>query len=186
MSSFNTAPLDPIFWLHHANIDRLWVVWLKRDSKQANPTMAAWLTGVPFSFHDASGSVVSMTPSQVLDTRNTLLDYMYEDESDPLPAAGPAVAPLAARPTMEIPRIPEMVGASDTQQPIALGQQGSSVQFALQTPKGPALALDAVAPTVPREVHLNIENITATGRPIESYEVYVNLPDGMHPRITPS
>jgi tyrosinase len=25
MSGFATAPLDPIFWLHHANIDRLWV-----------------------------------------------------------------------------------------------------------------------------------------------------------------
>src|SRR5262249_6267730 len=23
----DTAALDPIFWLHHANIDRLWTVW---------------------------------------------------------------------------------------------------------------------------------------------------------------
>ena len=32
------SPLDPIFWLHHANIDRLWKVWTGR-----NPTQAAWL-----------------------------------------------------------------------------------------------------------------------------------------------
>ena len=31
MSMPITAALDPIFWLHHANIDRLWSVWL-RDS----------------------------------------------------------------------------------------------------------------------------------------------------------
>jgi hypothetical protein len=24
------AALDPIFWLHHANVDRLWEVWLQR------------------------------------------------------------------------------------------------------------------------------------------------------------
>ncbi len=29
MSNPCTAALDPIFWLHHANIDRLWEVWLK-------------------------------------------------------------------------------------------------------------------------------------------------------------
>jgi tyrosinase len=28
MSSFDTAARDPIFWLHHANIDRLWEAWL--------------------------------------------------------------------------------------------------------------------------------------------------------------
>lgn len=27
MSSIPTAPADPIFWMHHANIDRLWWVW---------------------------------------------------------------------------------------------------------------------------------------------------------------
>ena len=29
MGSFYTAGLDPLFWLHHANIDRLWEVWLQ-------------------------------------------------------------------------------------------------------------------------------------------------------------
>ena len=28
MSAFATAAQDPIFWLHHANIDRLWEAWL--------------------------------------------------------------------------------------------------------------------------------------------------------------
>ena len=31
MGSFFTAGLDPIFWLHHANLDRLWQVWLELD-----------------------------------------------------------------------------------------------------------------------------------------------------------
>ena len=79
MRNFTKAPLDAIFWSHHCNIDRLWKVWL-RQSGRANPTAAAWLTGTSFSFHDASGSPVTMTSSQVLNTRPAPLDYIYEDE----------------------------------------------------------------------------------------------------------
>ena len=38
MGSFYTAGLDPLFWLHHANIDRLWEVWLSLDSGHVNPS----------------------------------------------------------------------------------------------------------------------------------------------------
>src|SRR5579872_6875584 len=49
MSSFTTAPLDPIFWLHHANIDRLWEVWRKRSPAHQIPNDNAWL-GQRFEF----------------------------------------------------------------------------------------------------------------------------------------
>jgi tyrosinase len=41
MSGFNTAARDPIFWLHHANIDRLWEAWLALED-HANPTGSRW------------------------------------------------------------------------------------------------------------------------------------------------
>jgi hypothetical protein len=31
------APVDPIFWLHHANVDRLWDIWTRRE-RQAGRT----------------------------------------------------------------------------------------------------------------------------------------------------
>ncbi len=34
------APIDPIFWLHHANVDRLWDLWARRERK-------AGRTGLP-------------------------------------------------------------------------------------------------------------------------------------------
>lgn len=40
MSSLPTAPADPIFWMHHANIDRLWWQWHQSPSGQGqNPTL---------------------------------------------------------------------------------------------------------------------------------------------------
>jgi tyrosinase len=80
MGNFTRAPLDPIFWVHHCNIDRLWEVWVQ---SHVNPTDSAWLNQ-SFSFHDATGAAVTMTPAQVVDTRDEPLSYMYDDIKNPL------------------------------------------------------------------------------------------------------
>ncbi len=92
MTDPNTAALDPIFWLHHANIDRLWEVWTHRDPTFTDPADAAWLTDVPFVLHDATGAVVTFTPSQMLDPKTVRHGYQYDDISDPLAAPAPAAA----------------------------------------------------------------------------------------------
>jgi tyrosinase len=40
MNNTSTSPTDPIFWLHHAEIDRLWQIW-----RETNPTPMPLLTG---------------------------------------------------------------------------------------------------------------------------------------------
>jgi tyrosinase len=35
--AFNSSPNDPVFFLHHANIDRLWEVWMQRHGKVYAP-----------------------------------------------------------------------------------------------------------------------------------------------------
>ena len=40
MNNTSTSPTDPVFWLHHAEVDRLWAIFRK-----ANPTPAPPLTG---------------------------------------------------------------------------------------------------------------------------------------------
>jgi len=63
MGDPETAALDPIFWLHHANIDRLWEVWTHRNPSFVDPTNATWLTGLSFELHDRAGAIQSYTPS---------------------------------------------------------------------------------------------------------------------------
>ena len=66
MGGFDTAGLDPIFWLHHANIDRLWDVWLGQPGR-ANSTEAAWLTGLTFKFHDENAVPLTQDSKDVTD-----------------------------------------------------------------------------------------------------------------------
>jgi tyrosinase len=44
MSDPGLAGLDPIFYLHHANIDLMWAVW-NENSANTNPTAPNWLNG---------------------------------------------------------------------------------------------------------------------------------------------
>jgi tyrosinase len=136
MSEFYTAALDPIFWLHHCNIDRLWEVWLRRDPHHTNPAELPWLTAVPFELHDATGAIVSMIPSQVTDTTASPLLYDYEDVSDPL--GGPPTPPTDAAKiaVMEEVSMPEMVGA--TEQPLTLRGEPVTAAVPVNEPTGPA------------------------------------------------
>jgi len=172
MSQFNTAGLDPVFWLHHCNIDRLWSVWRTQSPPRPDPTDAAW-RNMTFEFHDGTGAPVQFTCAQVVNTEAAPLNYRYEGV--PAPEGRPAVEGIAV--AME-PPMPEMVGA--TQQPVVLQGRPAEARVAITPPTGPARrATESLGE--PPEVYLNIENVTGQGGPV-TYAVYLNLPTGADPR----
>jgi hypothetical protein len=69
------AARDPIFWLHHSNMDRLWEEWRALGQGRANPTNDVWLSQ-GFTFYDENKKRISITVRQMLDIR--VLDYHYE------------------------------------------------------------------------------------------------------------
>ncbi len=75
-----TAALDPLFFIHHANIDRLWQVWLNRGNGRCNPTELSdeewWKTS--YNFYDENGALVSMTGGKIVEITNNLLPYKYD------------------------------------------------------------------------------------------------------------
>jgi tyrosinase len=169
MSAFDTAPLDPVFWMHHANIDRLWVEWLNQDGR-ANPAESAW-ADEPFDFHDEAGSPVRMTSADVVDT--AALGYEYEEVAVPaLLGGGGSGVPPAPPPE----RPPELVGA--TEAPLTLEGRPERVAIPLSEPAGPALLASGGEPT---RVYVNVEGIRGERNPGLSYAVYVNLPDDQDP-----
>ena len=90
MTNPDTAALDPIFWLHHANIDRLWKIWLKQTppprapaDQFKDPTDTAWLNGPrdrKFVMPKPDGTEYIFTSHDVTDTTAPLLDYIYEED----------------------------------------------------------------------------------------------------------
>src|SRR5690606_27997531 len=83
MSDPGTAALDPIFYLHHCNIDRMWASW-NADGNQ-NPTDQNWLKGPAasgereFIMPLSNGTPFRYTPEDV--TSMDQMDYDYESLS---------------------------------------------------------------------------------------------------------
>jgi tyrosinase len=175
MADPDTAAQDPIFWLHHANIDRLWVLWNRNGN--ANTTDPQWLSQ-SFSFFDEHGAGVSMTATQVLDTVADL-GYTYDQfvsgpsPSPPAPSGGGHAPAAAARFSESLTRAPELVASLD--QPLQLTGASANVELSFDQ-RATQAALSNIG-TTPR-VLLQIDNIAAERHPGTVYGVYVDLPAG--------
>lgn len=170
MSGFHTAGLDPIFYLHHCNLDRLWKVWLRLGSGRSNPTSELWLTRLTFPFRDADGRDVEMTCREVVDTQAALLDYRYDDDEPALEAiGGEHRGPMARK------RMPEMIGA--TESPLVLG---TGLERAMvSTIATEASGLESVGGE-PARMFLHLENLTCD-RSGPAYDVFLGLKQGDDP-----
>ncbi len=184
MASFDTAALDPIFWLHHANLDRLWEEWRRQPSSGhppgSNPTDPAWLT-MKFDFVNESGAALQMAVADVLDIEGQL-SYTYSHlpaphRTAPAPAPPERIAMVADEANPEHP--PEMIGASE--EPVTLAGPTTGASIAVSPPSGPA-ALAAGTGEGPSATYLNVENVRGEANPGLLYGVYMNLPEGEAPQ----
>jgi tyrosinase len=166
-----TAALDPIFWLHHCNIDRLWELWRNRGPQFQDPTAPTWQTGVAFDMHDGDGAPFTFTCDQMLDTTQVLHGYRYDTVPVALPSAIPD--PTEEETIMMAAKTPDLVGATDA--PIDLNETVARGVLSVEPARSPAMMAEAVAPAQPT-VYLNLENVTGTGTPAD-FEVFVDLPD---------
>ena len=173
------AARDPIFWLHHSNIDRLWTRWLTQPGR-SNPADDRWLT-FTFTLVDARGDLIQMVVREVLDSI-TQLQYRYDDQAEP--AGIPSPEPVA-----------EAVGASaggggsagsgpaeDSGRQEVAATEGVTLRGATETVSAPipadAPALAAAAPPgAGRHVTLEIEGVEYVKNPGIVYDVYLNLPE---------
>lgn len=79
--SNNLSPVDPIFFLHHANMDRLWTVWTQRQRAAGlpiEPTGAdrdLFMAEPLLFFVDAEGKSVSATAADYFGTEAFNYDY---------------------------------------------------------------------------------------------------------------
>ena len=188
MGDPGTAAEDPIFWLHHCNIDRLWWAWQKKHS---NPNASSWKKP-KFTFFDVGGKTVTKSSADVEDTVKQL-HYTFKVPAraaavaaKPIkrsaPAAWPSPWPKPAAGAKERRAVTskkepvrEMVGA--TAQPVRL--TGAPVRVKVPIDQRTASAIGRTVPESMREhrAFVELENVDAARNPGTVYGVYVNLPD---------
>lgn len=192
----DTAALDPVFWLHHANVDRLWEVWLKRSSTNLNPADENWLAGPAdrrFTLPWPDGSTWTYAAGDVLDTTSARLDYVYESTADPFGGADLLAARLErlGAPADKVNATileasvadtgSELIGASEP----GIRVTGDPVEARLRVDPDAAgrtmrsLQVESgnleAAPAQPDRVFLNLENVRGINDAAVLY-VYVSHP----------
>jgi tyrosinase len=171
MGSVATAANDPIFWLHHGNIERIWNRWLNLNSGRVDPSDSVYLD-TKYSFVDESGQTVTHTIRELSDSQK--LGYCYDDTRNP-PAVDAAAIPM---PQMAMQH--QMLRAASTHDGEAatekrpLGLKTETIR--LQSGPQHAAALKAATSGRPGSVVLQIEGLSTAEAPNFTYSAYLNLP----------
>ena len=190
MSDPDTAGLDPIFWLHHANIDRLWEVWRRSSASHLDPTESGWLTGPSatgertFSMPMPDGRAWNFTPADVAILAT--LEYDYDDLAPGVGVTGPVdrltrLAPEAAAASgfegIEIVasnKNVELVGASQQSLRVVGREAKTSVDLDKEVRQTVSSSLESAAQTgAPDRVFLNLENVRGLADST-AFQVYVS------------
>lgn len=171
---------DPIFWVHHANIDRLWECWSVRHGKDKNPIADQSWMNTEFSFVDENGSPVSMKVAELFDPHGRI-DYAYDNVTDcfrnPPPAPQFVMALDAAATsgsnnvsTSEVART-ENIDITQLDQVVSLNP---ATQHATET------LLFAKRPSVlnPTSAKLRLEGVRLAAEPGASVRVYLSNKGG--------
>ena len=118
------SPIDPIFWLHHANVDRLWVAWVAAGGGRKMPSKFSSYWSGSYAYT----ATLTMPRTQTYDTR-TNLQYYYQNET--MPAALPSLAKGAPPSESLKAPSPPAVGTFKLSNPRATGATAFSAVGAL-------------------------------------------------------
>lgn len=169
MGSVPTAALDPIFWLHHCNIDRLWNRWLAGGGGRANPpsTDTVW-HNTKFTFFDEFGGQVQMSGAELLNPNVCGCRSCYDEETVF------TIWPILA----ERLRLVEIqIGSYRRQLVLDARRLKFEIEFNDKARGAFERSLRTRKPEEEMQFKLNFEGLKVE-KPLDFfYEVYLNLPD---------
>lgn len=168
MSNPNTAALDPIFWLHHSNIDRLWMEW--NAGGGGNPKDSAW-TDQTFELFDENGSPETR-PLRDTEDPIGVLGYRYDTVS---PERERQLESEAMSESPNVGSEPEMVGATEESVVLAGGSETVDVPVDARAARD---ALESVTADDGGRLYLSLEHVDADTTPEQAYGVYLEAPGG--------
>jgi tyrosinase len=190
MATVPRAAFDPIFFLHHAEIDRFWVGWIANGN--SNPTDPGWTQANDdpekanrwnFWQDGNINNVVNVYPGQVADNENMQAPCPYSYKYENLPEMPPPRPPGAAAVREAAPAALRAGGGSGPDPTLAasteavqLGKEPVTHELAVSDEASPVMESLAAAPEEAPRVYLHLDGVTTDGIP-GNYEVYLNYPD---------
>lgn len=182
MGRVETSARDPLFWLHHCNVDRMWSIWLDQDPVRRNPSDPSWL-GKQFAFDVAQTKTQRV--SDMLVTTG-VLDYTYDNLK--VTEGQSRFAPQRPLATVDVPlaQRANTVGTQPLSKPLTMSQEmplalmGGSVTMNFSVPGGAARRMDTMStPDRRSSLKLVLKDVKATPTGIRrgaDYRIYLNLP----------
>jgi tyrosinase len=159
------AANDPIFWLHHSNVDRLWASW--NGWGRANPATASWRDH-QFVFADENCNRVLVKVSDF--EAIAPLGYAY-DRLLPSFRLPPRFRDFRLIAVYRDPR--------PDPGPLRLGLGDRPVTVRLTAPNGPATQASGLRTlAAAQNVRLTVRDLQAAAAPGILYDFFLNLPQG--------
>jgi tyrosinase len=175
MGNIPSAAGDPIFFMHHCQIDRLYASWEAESgvtynwgSSATQPSETTW-KGRTAHFVDEKGKLVQVKLGDAIDT--DALGYKYDN------LASPPITPLAAAVASVAVTAPVVLAAMRSSS-FSVDSGGGTVTLA---PEAGVTANAARATTAPTT--LVLEGVKLIRRPPAPLSVFLNLPKGTAPEL---
>jgi hypothetical protein len=155
MGAAGSAAFDPIFWVHHANIDYLWEKWY--TGTNGKPPLLSDLEANPwpYQFFDENGKFVKYTIKEALE-KALNLDYTYDD------------VPTLESVKISVPQNKEEIFSSDLDQPVTKVQQLINVK--IQATVNESVLIKDLT----RKSSILLVTVSFKTPPKSSYTVYVD------------
>lgn len=179
------SPLDLLFWLHHANIDRLWAAWIAAGRTMPKASAAYWDGRFTYS----AGTTLDRSRAFACE----VLGYAYTDLA--LPAPPPPIVQSVAPGADGAPPVPRVGSAPRTltaagPDGLSLGEDSVTVSAPLAIAPPVPIVRSSVPgangtpdtlpePPAPGQLALVLEDVTLTEIGAEGgffYKIYVNRP----------
>ncbi|MBE9189565.1 tyrosinase family protein [Gloeocapsopsis crepidinum LEGE 06123] len=179
MRQVEMAARDPIFWLHHSNIDRLWGRWLSLGGGRANPLNDRDWMDDRFTFFNENGDRVTMRGRDIIDTVQQL-NYRYDDA--PLGNQMLVSGMSGAESSSQAAATPQLLATTPmNNQQMLVELREAPVTLTLRFPESQGYRAFSNRTSAVSSLTLNVEKVEYNPRNSIPYEVYINLPQGVPP-----
>ena len=170
MGAVPTAGSDAVFWMHHANIDRIWQCWLEQGGQVPGGSFRQQT----FDFVDETGSPVTLSVDRLLGP-STPIDYTYDNVTQCRRTAALAGGPSAFR-AAALAAEPEKT-TLDSASGVAIDAPVKTLSLELPKSGAPSdslkKAFSADRPPLAGGVELVLEDITVEATPGVLFDVFL-------------